>query len=240
LSVARGPVISASSRTPPQWASVLDALAGAVFGDARGEERIAPLLARWEGQVGPLREEDPEHATMQAVRVDWALCDAAVDYPGDTWAWRAAQGAIPGVQRTAAIGAVARSISGLWRVTPGRRPWLSDCLSGVGVELASPIRLPNAGGEPLLWDARIVVMDGAAELCRPPLTYPGVVLSEIRRRGLLRLKQPTGVDPDGARVDEASRHSTLLQLRRRWLHCARAPRADPLLLFTHGTVARRS
>jgi len=201
---------------------------------------MAPLLSRWEQEAGPLREEDPEHATMQALRVDWALCDAAVDHPGDTWAWRAAAGAIPGVQRTAAMGAVARSISGLWRVTPGRRPWLSDCLSGVGVELASPIRLPSAGREPLLWDARVVIMDGAAELCRPPLTYPGVVFSEIRRRGLQRLGRPHGDTPDGAHADAASRHSVLMQLRRKWLHCARAPRADPLLLFTHGTVARRS
>lgn len=220
------------------WDAVLDALAAGVFGSPAGQRRLAPLLARWDDHVGPLREEDPEHATLQAMRIDWALCDAAIDGPGDTWAWRVITGRLDldpvqtlsdtlaegGVHAAAALGHAARSIAGLWLVHPGRRPWMCDALSGIGLELGSPMRLdapPHRSGEAIaLWDARVVVAGGVAQLCRPPVAYPLDVVDEVRRVGLSRLSS-----------GETSRHEVLMALRRRWLHWARAPRADARLLF---------
>lgn len=222
------------------WDAILDALAATVFGSAAGQRRLAPLLARWDEHVGPLREEDPEHATWQAMRTDWALCDAAIEGPGDTWAWRMVTGrldldcvetladVLPGqadVLGTATLGHAARSIAGLWLVHPGRRPWLCDALSGIGLELGSPMRLdapPHRAGDAIaLWDARVVVAGGVAHLCRPPVAYPLEVVDEVRRAGLSRLSSGT-----------TSRHAVLMALRRRWLHWARAPRADARLLFS--------
>lgn len=229
------------------WDAVLDALAAGVFGSPAGQRRLAPLLARWDDHVGPLREEDPEHPTWQAMRTDWALCDAAIDGPGDTWAWRVVTGRLDldpvqtlsevlaedapqpehdraAVHAAAALGHAARSIAGLWLVHPGRRPWMCDALSGIGLELGSPMRLdapPHRSGDAIaLWDARVVVAGGVAQLCRPPVAYPLDVVKEVRRVGLSRLSS-------GA----TSRHEVLMALRRRWLHWARAPRADARLLF---------
>ena len=209
-------------------AAALDELAAAVFGGAAGRRRIEPLLKVWDEQVGPLREEDPEHATWQAIRTDWALCDVALCRPGDTWAWRAAQGAIAGADVDEAAAAVlARSIAGLWFVTPGRRLWLCDAMSGVGVQLDPGVKLldvPEGRTRPAaVWEARVALVDGAAQLCRPPLSYPVQVADEVRRRGLARLVDPT-----------AARHDALMSLRRHWLHWGRAPRADAALLFAGG------
>lgn len=214
------------------WDTALDNLAATVFGGAAGRARIAPLLSRWNDAVGPLREEDPEHAIWQALRTDWALCDAALDGPGDTWAGRVAAGELPDVADVADVPDAADatvlrgSISGLWLVSAGRRPWLCDALSGIGVELLSPIRLldqpaPRPGGAVALWDARIVLADGVATLCRPPLAYPVEVIDEVRRQGLLRLS-----------LAHVPRDAALLAMRRKWLQWARAPRADARLLFS--------
>jgi hypothetical protein len=74
------------------WEAQLDRLAERVFGGEEGARRAAPLLARWDAAVGRTTAGDADHAALQAARVDWALCDAELDAPGETWAWRAAHG----------------------------------------------------------------------------------------------------------------------------------------------------
>src|SRR5690349_8757284 len=52
----------------------LDRLAAAVFAGERGRARVAPLLARFDAEVGVLDPEDPDFDLLQVSRMDWALC----------------------------------------------------------------------------------------------------------------------------------------------------------------------
>ncbi|MCH9680032.1 MAG: hypothetical protein K0V04_01260 [Deltaproteobacteria bacterium] len=205
------------------WGEALDGLAAAVFDGETGRRRLSPLLARWDDQAAPLRDEDPDYPRWQMIRADWALCDALAHDargPGDTWARRAVAGQLPGWEGRATDGAVAASVAGLFEVWPGRLPWLRDCVGGLSVALTDPVHLEPTGdgGPAALWEARVVIEGGRAQLCRPPLPYPLEILSIVRDRQLRRFA------PGGGRP-------SLSLLRRARLRWRRAERADPAVMF---------
>ncbi len=206
-----------------RWGAALDALAAAVFDGESGRRRLAPLLARWDDEAAPLRDEDPDYPRWQMIRADWALCDAQAHDargPGDTWARRAAGGHLPGWRGEPDHGAVATSVSGLFEVWPGRLPWLRDCIGGLSVALADAVHLEPTGddGPAALWEARVVLVGGRAHLCRPPLAYPLEILGTVRDRQLRRFS------PGG-------RRPSLALLRRARLRWRRAERADAAVMF---------
>jgi hypothetical protein len=201
----------------------LDELAAAVFDGDAGHHRLAPLLAHWDDEAAPLRDEDPDFASWQMIRMDWALCDALAHDatgPGDTWALRAVRGRVLGFFPEGRHLAVSGTVAGLFEVWPGRVPWMRDCVSGLCLALADPVRLePLDKGEPAaLWEARIAIEGGRAFLCRPPLAYPLEVLDTVRDRQLRRFA-PAGRSP------------SLALLRRARLRWRRAERADASVMF---------
>lgn len=214
------------------WGDALDALAAAVFDGDEGHRRLAPLLARWDDEAAPLRDEDPDFGQWQMIRTDWAVCDALAHDavgPGDTWARRAVEGRLPGWEPRPEDEALAASVCGLFEVWPGKIPWLRDRVGGVCLALADAARLEPVGedGPVALWEARVVIGDvdprhpelGArAHLCRPPLSYPLEILDTVQERQLRRFA------PDG-------RRPSLALLRRARLRWRRAERADARVMF---------
>ncbi|MCA9706986.1 MAG: hypothetical protein KDK70_14125 [Myxococcales bacterium] len=206
-----------------RYRDALDGLAAAVFDGEAGRHRLAPLLARWDDEAAPLRDEDPDYACWQVIRTDWALCDAWTHDargPGDTWARRAARGQLRGWVPGPDDLALASSVAGLFEVWPGRTPWLRDCIGGLCVGLADPVRLEPTGddGPAALWEARVVIDGGRAHLCRAPLDYPLEILETVRARQLRRFA-PGGRCP------------SLALLRRARLRWRRAERADAAVMF---------
>jgi hypothetical protein len=163
----------------------LDALALEVFGGEGGRARLAPLIERFDREVGKLDELDPDYAPLQLVRMDWALCDATIPggAPGETWAWRVAQ-ADPSPLRRAA----ARSLAGLFEVFPGKPTWVRDRVSGVVLRVLDGMG-PWAGvetGPAALWELRLLPDDaGGFRLARPPIDY-SLALLELLERELPR------------------------------------------------------
>jgi len=201
----------------------LDELAAAVFDGEVGHHRLAPLLMRWDDESAPLRDEDPDYARWQVIRTDWALCDALAHDargPGDTWAWRAARGQLPGWTPRPIDRSLAASVVGLFEAWPGKVPWLRDCIGGLSVALADPVLLEpiGDGGPAALWEVRVVLEAGRAHMCRPPLAYPLEVLPTVRDRQLRRF------GPGGRRL-------SLPSLRRARLRWRRAERADASVMF---------
>src|SRR5690606_6701848 len=169
----------------------LDELAAAVFDGHGGHHRLAPLLTHWDDEAAPLRDEDPDYARWQIIRTDWALCDALAHDaagPGDTWLRRLLRGRVPGFTPDERHLAIGGSWVGLFEVWAGRVPWLRDCIGGVCLALADPVRLLPTGddGPAALWEVRVVVQDGRARLCRAPLAYPLEILQTVRDRQLRR------------------------------------------------------
>lgn len=202
------------------WAGQLDRLAEAVFGGVEGAARAAPLLARWDREVGRASAGDADHAALQAARVDWALCDAEVAGPGDTWAWRAAHGAVPGVEPDAAAQALARSQVGLFELWPGDPALLRGRIRGLCLRLDDPSLAAvrhERGGPLALWEVRVVFQrhagrEGAA-MARPPIAYPLEILPRLQRAHEQHWRAP-------------SRGLDLPQLRRMRLQWTRARRPD--------------
>lgn len=163
----------------------LDALALEVFGGELGRARLAPLIERFDGEVGKLDELDPDYALLQLVRMDWALCDATIPggAAGETWAWRVAQ-ADPSPLRRAA----ARSLAGLFEVFPGKPTWVRERLSGVVLRVLDGMG-PWATvdeGPVALWELRLLPDDaGGFRLARPPIDY-SLALLELLERELPR------------------------------------------------------
>jgi hypothetical protein len=206
-----------------RFGDALDELAAAVFDGDEGRRRLLPLLARWDDEAAPLHDDEPDYDGWQVIRADWALCDALAHDaagPGDTWGRRAVRGRVPGIVPGPDHRAVVASVAGLFEVWPGKVPWLRDCVGGLCLALADPVRLePMDDGEPAaLWEARIVIDEGLAHLCRPPLAYPLEVLEPVRDRQLRRFA------PGG-------RLPALALLRRARLRWRRAERADARVMF---------
>ncbi|MFV8754070.1 hypothetical protein ACNOYE_26290 [Nannocystaceae bacterium ST9] len=181
---------------------VLDALAAEVFSGVRGRARLAPLIERFDVEVGKLDQDDPDFEQLQLVRMDWALCDATIPgaKPGDTWAWRAIHGDVhadmhadvhadmhgerPGTPAPS-WSAAARSIAGLFEVFPGEPAWVRDRLSGVVLRLFDSIGpWPHAPVDEsaALWELRLVPDDaGGFRIARPPIDYPDDLLRLLER-----------------------------------------------------------
>lgn len=171
--------------------AALDALAIEVFSGSLGRARLAPLLERFECEVGKVDEDDPDFEQLQLARMDWALCDVAIPgaAPGDTWAWRAIHRGLPeGPDRgcpAPSWSTAARSICGLFEVFPGEPTWVRDRLSGVVLRLFDRIGpWPNAPIErpAALWELRLVPDDtGGFRMGRAPIDYPHDLLRLLER-----------------------------------------------------------
>lgn len=205
------------------WEGQLDRLGEAVFTGPAGPGRAAPLLARWDAAVGRIAGGDQDHAVLQAARVDWALCDAEIEggAPGETWAWRAAHGRVPGLEPNAAVQALARSQVGLYEVWPGQPAVLRGRIRGLCLRvedpaLASP--LGERGRIAALWELRVVFTRDGVRLCRPPIAYPLEILPRLRRAHEQHWRDPaSGLD--------------LMQLRRMRLQWTRARKPDVRAAF---------
>jgi hypothetical protein len=177
----------------------LDALAAAVFDGAAGQARLAPLLARFDAEVGVLATDDPDFTQLQLVRMDWALCDVPAEpgaAAGDTWAWRVIHGRVAGVRcdptplRTAATG----SLSGLFEVYPGEPTWVRDRLSGLVLRLFDAVG-PFPAADPhrpaALWELRLVPdTSGGCFVARPPIDYPLELLDALEAEFARRFAAP--------------------------------------------------
>ncbi len=203
------------------WEAQLDRLAERVFGGEVGAQRAAPLLARWDAAVGRTTAGDADHAVLQAARIDWALCDAELDAPGETWAWRAAHGVVPGIEADAAVQALARSQVGLFELWPGRPAQLRGRIRGLCLRIDEPSLAAvrhERGGPLALWEVRVVFTPDGAQMCRPPITYPLEILPRLQRAHEQHWREP-------------SRGLDLLQLRRMRLLWTRARKPDARAAF---------
>ena len=205
------------------WEGQLDRLAEGVFSGPDGPGRAAPLLARWDAQVGRLGAGDVDYTLLQAARVDWALCDAEAPGggPGESWAWRAAHGCVAGVEPDAAVQALARSQVGLFEVWPGKPAVLRGRIRGLCLRIDDPALaapLGERGRIAALWELRIVFTRSGARLCRPPIAYPLEILPRLTRAHEQHWRDPQrGLD--------------LMQLRRMRLQWTRARRPDARVAF---------
>ena len=198
----------------PSYDEALDDLSARTFAGEAGAARLAPLLARYDAAIGALHPDDPHHELLHVLRTDWALLEAEVDGPGDTWAWRVARGRVARVRPQPIDGTIARSIGGVFEVWRAREPWLREPTRGLCLPLADRVHLeaPPQGGPAALWELRIVIAGGRAFMCRPPLPYPLETVPVLRDAAKFRLKG------HGERLSH--------KLRRAWLHTARASRGD--------------
>jgi hypothetical protein len=201
--VVREPVqarVSPDIETPA--GAALDALGAAVFDGAAGAARLAPLLARFDAEVGVLGSDDPDFELIALARMDWALCDVPAGgsevggIPGDTWAWRVLHGRVPGVrcEPTPLRAAAARSFCGLFEVFPGEPTWVRDRVSGVVVRLFDGVG-PFPQAEPAhpaaLWELRLVPdPSGGCFVARPPIDYPIALLDALEAEFPRRFAAP--------------------------------------------------
>lgn len=195
---------------------MLDEAAAWAFGDGPGLERLQSSLDRWDEEVGHVREDDALRELLQAVRSDWALCDVLSE-DGRPWISRLVAGDLGAVPD--AWSALLRNHVGLFEVYPGKVSWLRDLRGGLCVPVLDPLPLPaEPDGPAALWEVRVVLRDGAAQLARPPLSYPMELLEDFRSRSR-------------SRFGAAQPKLRWPALRRGWLQYSRARRADPRVLF---------
>lgn len=202
-------------------AAALDDFAEQVFGGPEGRARAAPLLARWDREVGVATAIDEGFETLQAARVDWALCDAVAPGggPGETWAWRAATGKVAGVSPTPLTRLLAGTQVGLFEVWPGRPLVLRDRLRGlcVRVDAAAPW-LGEVRRLVALWEVRLAFEPDGPRLCRPPIEYPPDLAPLLQRAHEEHFRAPERID--------------LQRLRHQRLRWARSRKAeDPRRFF---------
>lgn len=215
------------ARVGAEWTlpagEALDALAAAVFSGAAGRTRLAPLLERFDAQVGGLEVDDPDYELLQVSRMDWALCDAPATSeagPGDTWAWRAIHGRVPGLAPSEAPSerAAACSLVGLFEVFPGEPTWVRDRVSGLVLclfDAVGPFGAVEPGRPAALWELRLVPDEaGGVHVARAPIDYPLDLLEALE---------------DGfARRFEAQPWPSMQDLRRARLRYLRAGARTPI------------
>jgi hypothetical protein len=203
----------------------LDVLAAAAFSGALGRARVAPLLDRFDREVGVLGPEDPDFELLQVTRMDWALCDvpatpdAAI---GDTWAWRTLRGELSepsSFQPTPLRAAAARSLVGLFEIYPGEPTWVRDRISGVVLRLldgVGPFVRDEAPERPAgLWELRLVPDQvGGFHVARVPIDYPLELLDTL--------------EDEFPRRFEAAPWPGLQDLRRARLRYLRAGKRTPI------------
>ena len=148
-------------------AELLDEVAAFVFDGEAGAARLAPLLDRWNEEVGQIREDDAQRELLQAMRTDWALCDVPT-HGGRPWLAAALEGALGPVPDRWRV--LARNHVGLFEIFPGKVSWFRDLRAGLCVPVLDPLPLqPEEAGPAALWEARVVLDDGTAVLARAPL-----------------------------------------------------------------------
>ncbi len=213
--------VAAELETPASEA--LDAVAAAAFDGASGRARLAPLLERYEREVGGLAADDPDFELLALARMDWALCDVPAEpdaAPGDTWAWRVIHGRVPGsgCEPTPLRSAAARSLTGLFEVFPGEPTWVRDRVSGLVLRLFDGVGpFPHADPErpAALWELRLVPdPSGGCFVARPPIDYPLELLDSL--------------EDEFARRFAALRWPTMQDLRRARLRFLRAGKRTPI------------
>lgn len=204
------------SGSDPAYGDLLDAVAGFVFDGDAGRLRLAPLLERWDDEVGTIREDDHQRELLQAIRTDWALCDVPVR-DGLPWLHHVLGGELGPVPDAWRV--LARNHVGLFEVFPGKVSWFRDLRGGLCVPVLDPLPLvPEESGPAAVWEARVVLVEGTAVLARAPLGYPFEMLPLMRQRS-------------AARFGAARPKLRWSALRRGWLQFSRARRADPHTLF---------
>jgi hypothetical protein len=200
----------------------LDRLAAAVFGGPQGRARVAPLLARFDAEVGVLDPEDPDFDLLQVSRMDWALCDVPATpdaVAGDTWAWRAIRrGDFDASYPGSSAAAAARAVVGLFEVYPGEPTWVRDRITGLVVRLLDSVG-PFPVSEPerpaALWELRLVPDDsGGFFVARAPIDYPLELLDTLEH--------------DFARLFAPTPWPSLQDLRRARLRYLRAGKRTPI------------
>jgi hypothetical protein len=188
--------------------AALDAVAAAAFDGVAGRARLAPLLARFDAEVGALVSDDPDFELLQLTRMDWALCDVPAEpgaQPGDTWAWRVIHGRVPGArcEPSPLRNAAARSVSGLFEVFPGEPTWVRDRISGVVLRLFDGVGpFPHAEPEraAALWELRLVPdPSGGCFVARPPIDYPLELLEALEQELGRRFASDRWPDMQGLR-----------------------------------------
>jgi hypothetical protein len=213
--------IAGELETPASEA--LDAVAAAAFDGVAGQARLAPLLARFDAEVGALAPDDPDFELLQLTRMDWALCDVPAEPHarlGDTWAWRVIHGRVPGArcEATPLRSAAARSVTGLFEVFPGEPTWVRDRISGLVLRLFDGVG-PFPHGDPerpaALWELRLVPdPSGGCFVARPPIDYPIELLEALEGELARRFASP--------------RWPTMQDLRRARLRFLRAGKRTPI------------
>jgi hypothetical protein len=205
----------------------LDRLAAAVFSGTLGRACVAPLLARFDAEVGVLDPEDPDFDLLQVSRMDWALCDVPATpdaVAGDTWAWRAIHARasnLPNFDASypgSSVAAAARAVVGLFEVYPGEPTWVRDRISGLVVRLLDSVG-PFPVSEPerpaALWELRLVPDDsGGFFVARAPIDY--------------QLELLDALEHDFARLFSPSPWPSLQDLRRARLRYLRAGKRTPI------------
>ena len=213
--------VAGELETPASQA--LDALAAAAFDGALGRARLAPLLARFDAEVGALAADDPDFELLQLTRMDWALCDVPAEpdaRPGDSWAWRVIHGRVPGAacEPSPLRNAAARSLTGLFEVFPGEPTWIRDRISGVVLRLFDGVGpFPHADPErpAALWELRLVPdPSGGCFVARPPIDYPIELLEALEGELARRFTMP--------------RWPSIQDLRRARLRFLRAGKRTPI------------
>lgn len=214
------------SPQPPNVLSaraLLDEAATAVFGGDKGAERIAPLLERWNGDGLKFHEGDPTPSLLHTMRTDWALCDAVPDDgDGETYLEQLLGGRVDGIEPHEDWTLLRAQHLGLFEVWSGPVAWLRDLRCGLCFALEDPPFCEATGdeGPAGLWEVRALLVDGRAQLCSAPLSYPLSILDRLHDHSRARFETPGASPPISWRA-----------LRRGWLAAARAPRADPGTLF---------
>jgi hypothetical protein len=174
------------------WEVALDDLGEQVFA---GTGRADPLLARFAAEVGQYAGLDEGYLTLQAARVDWALCEAQIGGPGETWALRAATGRVPGIEPSPVAWALATSQVGLFEVWQGTPLLLRDRLRGLCVHVHEPAPWLGEGRRlAALWEVRVVILPEGARLCRPPIEYPLAIAPLLQRAHERHWRTPGAID----------------------------------------------
>ncbi|MCY1069695.1 hypothetical protein OV090_33445 [Nannocystis sp. RBIL2] len=177
--------------------AALDELGERVFGGRDGARRAAPLLERWDREVGVHTSVDSGHEALAAARVDWALCDAEPPgaAPGDTWAWRAATGRVPGIEPTPLYRLLATTQAGIFEVWPGAPLLLRDRLRGLSVRVDEPVPwLGESRRAAALWELRLAFGTGVAWICRTPIEYPLAIAPLLQRAHEGHWRAPQRID----------------------------------------------